>query len=717
MSTKDLNTKDVSTKDASTKDVNTKDVNTNIDKIEHPWLKRMHEYKYLSSLSENPSKTRAIFVVAEEDLEANEYNSYLYELKGDKPKQLTALGKEGSYIWETDNTVLFQANRTKKEQKRQDEGVVETNFYRLNLDGGEALPAFTIPMAASGLTPVGDGKFLFFASLGVDEEDIWTWTEKDRNEHYKEKKDKSWRTELTKIPFVSNGRGFQEDKRRRLFSFDANTSEIKSISPKSHVIHGLQLTPDKTKAYFTGAKAGSKSKLTDGLWELDIATLKIKLISLDTKLSISYVFSFNDELYMLASCMQDIGINQNSTLWTWDFDKREATEVSREELLLGNSVGTDIYYGGTRAITTNEDDLLMVQTLGTKSVLNRFNSNFELEDVVTKPGAVEAFAEVNGEIIVLALYDMKLAEIYRVVDKDTVEQLTHFNDHLYEEFSPLVPKKLNIKSPADDCEIEGFVLLPPEFDAEAVGKYPAILNIHGGPKTAYGEVYSHEMQTWAHEGYVVFFTNPHGSSGRGDKFSDIRGKYGDVDYEDIMAFTDAVLEAYPAIDVKTLGVTGGSYGGFMTNWITSHTNRFKAAATQRSITNWTSFYGTSDIGFYFATDQNKTTIEEKDMFKVMWEHSPMKYIDNVKTPTLIIHADEDYRCPVEQAYQWLVGLLDRDVEAKMVLFHGENHELSRSGKPQARQKRLLEITAWMNRHVKGVTEDNVDMEACVMGFC
>ena len=207
------------------------------------------------------------------------------------------------------------------------------------------------------------------------------------------------------------------------------------------------------------------------------------------------------------------------------------------------------------------------------------------------------------------------------------------------------------------------------------------------------------MQVWANLGYVVMFTNPHGSDGRGDEYSDIRGKYGSIDYTDLMNFVDVVLKKYPNIDDNRLGVTGGSYGGFMTNWIITHTNKFKCAATQRSISNWISMYGVSDIGYYFSDDQNNTKFEKEDFFKTLWEFSPLKYIKNCTTPTLIIHADSDYRCPVDQGYQLLTALKDMNIPSKMVVYKNENHELSRSGKPLARISRLENITNWMEEYL------------------
>ncbi|MBQ5806098.1 MAG: S9 family peptidase, partial [Lachnospiraceae bacterium] len=165
----------------------------------------------------------------------------------------------------------------------------------------------------------------------------------------------------------------------------------------------------------------------------------------------------------------------------------------------------------------------------------------------------------------------KLAELY--LDG---EQITDFNGALFAELSVVTPEPLTFTA-TDGYEIHGWVMKPADYEE---GKtYPAILHIHGGPRTVFSDVFHHEMQMWANAGYFVFFSNPRGSDGRGTAFGDINGIYGTVDYANLMEFTDKVLEAYPMIDTARVGVTGGSYGGFMTNWIIGHTDRFKAAAT------------------------------------------------------------------------------------------------------------------------------------------
>jgi dipeptidyl aminopeptidase/acylaminoacyl peptidase len=300
---------------------------------------------------------------------------------------------------------------------------------------------------------------------------------------------------------------------------------------------------------------------------------------------------------------------------------------------------------------------------------------------------------INDNLYLVGLYQQKLQEIYQIdLNAQHIKQQTRFNQKVLKNHYVATPKEIVLHHESHD--VKGFVLYPKDFNPQF--KYPAILDIHGGPKTVYGKVYYHEMQHWANEGYFVFFANPRGSDGKGDDFADIRGKYGTIDYNDLMNFTQLVLKKVKSIDDKRLFVTGGSYGGFMTNWIVGQTHLFRAAATQRSISNWLSFYGTSDIGFYFATDQ--TDGHPNIDTEKLWNQSPMKYALNIKTPLLFIHSDQDYRCPIEQAMQLYTLLKEREIDSKLVWFKGETHELSRSGKPQARIKRLSEITNWFNRY-------------------
>ena len=171
-----------------------------------------------------------------------------------------------------------------------------------------------------------------------------------------------------------------------------------------------------------------------------------------------------------------------------------------------------------------------------------------------------------------------------------------------------------------------------------------------------------------------------------------------MDFRDLMEFTDEVLRRYPEIDADRMGVAGGSYGGFMTNWVIGHTDRFRCAVSQRSIANYVGDYLLSDIGYYYVPDQQLGTIWEHP--ERLWKASPLTYADRVKTPTLFIHADKDYRCTLANGLEMFAALKLHGVESKLCMFYGENHGLSREGKPSSRISRLSEILRWMDEHLK-----------------
>jgi dipeptidyl aminopeptidase/acylaminoacyl peptidase len=251
----------------------------------------------------------------------------------------------------------------------------------------------------------------------------------------------------------------------------------------------------------------------------------------------------------------------------------------------------------------------------------------------------------------------------------------------------------------DGNRIHGWVLTPPDFDGRR--KYPAILYIHGGPHVAFGRSIMHEFHYLSGLGYIVFFCNPRGSHGYGaEHVSAISRAWGDKDYSDCMKFTDAVLKKFGNIDKDRVGVTGGSYGGYMTNWIIGHTKRFRAAVTQRCVSNFLSFNGSSDVGYIFHHvfgKKSKSPWEDKERYLAM---SPMTFIPKAVTPTLVVHSENDLRCPIEQGEQVYVQLKLQGVETEMVRFPEESHGLSRGGRTDRRIERLERISGWFDRYMK-----------------
>jgi dipeptidyl aminopeptidase/acylaminoacyl peptidase len=255
-------------------------------------------------------------------------------------------------------------------------------------------------------------------------------------------------------------------------------------------------------------------------------------------------------------------------------------------------------------------------------------------------------------------------------------------------------RELQVKS-KDGTRVQGWLLTPPEFSPRK--KYPSILEIHGGPRAQYSRVFFHEMQFLAANGYVVLFTNPRGSQGYGEKFAgDIVGRWGTTDYEDVMAAADW-LEAQPFIDKKRMGVTGGSYGGYMTNMIVGRTRRFRAAITQRSVFDLESFCGTSDIGAFDHYEFGGFHWENQEAYRAM---NPIELVANIRTPLLIEHQENDMRCPIEQAEQMYGQLKLRGRTVEFHRYPEESHGMSRSGRPDRRVIRLEEMVKWFKKWMR-----------------
>ncbi len=256
---------------------------------------------------------------------------------------------------------------------------------------------------------------------------------------------------------------------------------------------------------------------------------------------------------------------------------------------------------------------------------------------------------------------------------------------------------------ADGTEVDAWIMRPAGFDEGM--RYPLLLDIHGGPFTQYSVGFFDEFQVYAGAGYVVVYSNPRGSSGYSEKWGRaIRGPgeglgpgWGTVDYEDVMAVTDEAVRRFDFIDPDRLGVTGGSYGGYMTSWIVGRTNRFKAACSERAVNNMVSMYGSSDVGWVFKGYHGEFVHDDVDTYLQM---SPWTYAKQIETPLLILHSENDLRCNIEQAEQLFttLRLLRRDVE--LVRFPSESHELSRSGNPVHRVMRFELLLEWFDRYLK-----------------
>jgi dipeptidyl aminopeptidase/acylaminoacyl peptidase len=320
-----------------------------------------------------------------------------------------------------------------------------------------------------------------------------------------------------------------------------------------------------------------------------------------------------------------------------------------------------------------------------------------LQSIIPEGGVVINFSFDRDQNRLATTYGSltEPAQIY-VRDRKTREdrKLTRINRDLLDTIELGQVEEVWYTGP-DGNDLQGWILKPPGFDPEK--KYPSILEIHGGPLTQYGNFFMHEFYYLAASGYVVYFTNPRGGLGYGEGHAGaIWGNWGDRDYADLMAWADRVTQE-PYIDTSRMGVTGGSYGGYMTVWIIGHTDRFRAAVTQRCVSNFVSMWGSSDFNWGFQRELNdKAPFEALQYY---WDRSPIAYIGAAKTPTLVIHNEMDLRCPIEQGEQVFVALKRLGVETEFVRFPDEFHGLSRSGRTDRRIARLNHIKRWFDLHL------------------
>jgi dipeptidyl aminopeptidase/acylaminoacyl peptidase len=274
------------------------------------------------------------------------------------------------------------------------------------------------------------------------------------------------------------------------------------------------------------------------------------------------------------------------------------------------------------------------------------------------------------------------------------QQLTDLNRAWKAEVALSRPERLRYERAG--YSLDGWIMKP--YGYQPGQRYPALLNIHGGPHTQYGHNFFDEFQVYAGAGYAVIYTNPRGSQGYGEAFTrTVHGDWGGGDFADVMTGLDAVLRQCSFIDPERLGVMGGSYGGFLTSWIVGHTQRFKAACSERAVNNIATLFGTSDIGPSFL--EAETLCLPWDNLQWYIEHSPLTYAQHITTPLLILHAEDDLRCMIEQAEQLFAALKRLRKEVLLVRFPDENHEMSRSGKPRHRLERYRYILDWFARYL------------------
>lgn len=454
--------------------------------------------------------------------------------------------------------------------------------------------------------------------------------------------------------------------------------------------NGASFSTDGRAVYFTAAlHEGSDTDLASGIYRITLGDAgggePEPLAPANTgRQGVHAVRQSEDGqwLFFLAQDLGDSGqdfVARNTALYSVPAGGGDATRLSDPETM-------DLGCSGRIELRGPDAALLLNNARGTVE-LHEFQATGTHRVLVHGERAVTG-AAACGASIVVCFADAATAGDVALLDGGQLRVLTDFSARLRSDAGVIEPLELTFPS-ADGYPVHGWLVRPP-----GPGPHPVLLNIHGGPFAQYTGALFDEAQVYAAAGYAVLMCNPRGSAGYGQAHGRaIKEKMGTLDLQDVLAFLDGALSKFEELDADALGIMGGSYGGYLTAWTISHDHRFKASIVERGYLDPVSFTGSSDIGWFFGGEYTGRSAEQ------MAAQSPMARVDQVRTPTLVIHSEEDLRCPVEQGQRYFTALKQLGVEAAFLVFPGENHELSRSGTPHHRKQRFEEILRWWSRYL------------------
>ncbi|HEY0512354.1 MAG TPA: S9 family peptidase [Thermoanaerobaculia bacterium] len=650
---------------------------------------------------------------------------------GQPPRPFTSGPADTAPRWSPDGSRLAFVRATEKDGKRQ-----PAQLALISTQGGEAVALTEVPKGATEPVWSPDGRTIAFLSTANDK-DLAKWKAARRKEGKEEEKKEGEKKEgaeehesdvrvITRAVYRFNGAGYQDPTHLpHIWTVAVPAAGFTSPPEPKQLTSGefeegvAFWSPDSSLLYF-GSKHDKEPYYSDphvDLYAIPAGGGEIR-----------HIFGFDGDIQesALSPDGRKVGFAANANvrpersynqpdLFTMELTPsakaRNLTASYDAGLLEG--LASDQHPprgGGPQPIVWSRDGRSLIAAVGERGRVNleRFEvatgavtpvtrGDQEIVSYSVAPDGSRLALVISTPTVIGDLYSLDLAT-------GRLVRLAQPNQELFSQFELTAPEEITYKS-FDGREIHAFVQRPPDYDAAK--KYPLILNIHGGPHSAFGYTFFHEMQWMAARGYVVLYPNPRGSSTYGQEFGNvIQYDFPGDDAKDLLAGVDEMVKRGIA-DPKRLGVTGGSGGGILTNWIVTQTDRFAAAAAQRSIADWSSFFYTADFTLFHPSWFHGAPWEDPQEFA---RHSPITYVSKVTTPLMLIEGEADYRTPPAAGGEMMFRALKYQKKPTvMIRFPGESHELSRSGQPWHRVERLRHILAWMDKYLQGKKTDAYDV--------
>jgi len=717
--------------------------------------KDLFDFVWIGDAQVSPDGARVAFVRVTVNEKKEGYNTSIWTVPtagNEAPHRLTTGERDSSPRWSPDGKYLCFTRTTEKDGKPE-----PPQLFMLSMAGGDAFPFTSLPKGAGDPKWSPDGKLIVFTST-TNPEDLEKQEKKKRKEEElkrqpappatpspakesdkkaadKKPDDPAKKAEteaeresdvqvVTRAVYRSNNEGFLDFKRPQHFwIMQAPRSADEKVQPKQ-LTHGrfdeegALWSKDSTQIYFTTLR---NDEPYYDLQKTELYSISanggepVKLTTIEMGTNTMALSPDGKQVAFTASVEQPVNSYTQPDLWVLDLvkDAKPRNLTANFDWDVGSSVFGD--NGSPRAGGNNAP----IWTADGKGIVENFakegQTNLGLFDVangamteITKGDhAITRFraAPDASKLVYHLSTPTRLGDLFWL-DRVSGEarQLTRSNDELFGQLNLTEPEEIRYKS-FDGKTVQAWLQKPPGFDPTK--KYALILNIHGGPHAAYGFIFSHEFQWMAAKGYVVLYPNPRGSTSYGQEFGNvIQYNYPGDDYKDLMIGVDETIKR-GFIDEKKLGVTGGSGGGLLTNWVVGHTDRFAAAVSQRDIASWTDWWYTADFTLFQPRWFKAPPFEDPEDFKA---RSPITYIKEIKTPMMFILGETDSRTPPGAGGEQMFRALKfRKIPTVMIKFPNETHELSRAGQPWHRIERLQHLVGWFDRWLMGVAKPEYDV--------